>query len=60
MWVFNVFLYLCFLFNKPAYESLLNQGAECYAYIAAWGDEDSSQPPPCFYLGEKYCLPLQG
>ena len=53
MWVFNVFLYLCFLFNKPAYESLLNQGAECYAYIAAWGDEDSSQPPPCFYLGEK-------
>lgn len=51
MWVFNVFLYLCFLFNQDFYRQLVErQGAECYFYVAEWGDQDPDARPVCFYL----------
>jgi len=50
MWIFNVFLYLCFLFNQDAYRQLLEQGATCFAYMPDWGNEDPNSPPACFYL----------
>lgn len=48
MWVFNVFMYLCFLFNRPAYDAFVTAGAPCYA-AAPW-DAPQGPPPPCFYL----------
>ena len=50
MWVLNILLYLCFLFNQPAYDALVKAGATCYGYVASLGNEDPNTPPPCFYL----------
>jgi hypothetical protein len=49
MWVLNVFLYLCVLFDQAAYQQLVAQGAECWVYVAAWGDEDRAVVPACWY-----------
>ncbi len=49
MWVFNVLLYLCFLFNQFVYDQLVKQGAPCYGYVASLGNEPADQPPVCFY-----------
>jgi hypothetical protein len=49
MWVFNVFLYLCFLFNPPAYEALVHAGATCQVYVSDHGEGPGTPPPPCFY-----------
>lgn len=52
MWIFNVFLYLCFLFNPPAYDALVSAGATCYV-AAPWEPAPQTPPPPCFYSEEK-------
>lgn len=48
MWVFNVFLYLCFLFGGEQYAERVAAGSPCYAYVASLGDDTSLQPD-CFY-----------
>jgi len=49
MWVFNVFLYLCFLFNQPVYDAMKVAGATCYAYVPVAGEQPVGPPPVCFY-----------
>ena len=50
MWVLNVVLLLCFLFNRPVYDSMVKAGATCHGYVASLGTEDPNTPPPCPYL----------
>ena len=51
MWVFNVWLYLCFLFGGIQYQERVNDGVACYVFVASVGDEDPSTTvqPYCFY-----------
>jgi hypothetical protein len=49
MWMFNIILYLMFLFNQPVYQEMKAEGYACYGYVAALGNEDPNTPPPCFY-----------
>ena len=45
MWVFNVFLMLCFYGNMDVYNAMVDAGATCYVNIGgAEGDA-----PPCPY-----------
>ena len=48
MWVFNVFLYLCFLFSPKQYDASVAAGAPCYSYVANLGDDSGAQPI-CWY-----------
>lgn len=59
MWVFNLFLFLCWCSAQSdsegagarMYDKLIAEGAPCFAYI---GDgAPTTEAPPCFYLGEK-------
>lgn len=47
MWVLNVFLLLCFLFNRPVYEEFKAAGVPCYGYYS-WSVPSDPQPA-CFY-----------
>ena len=47
MWVFNVFLYLTFLFNQAQYQEMKQAGYPCYGW--AGGGSPDSAPPVCFY-----------
>ncbi len=49
MWVFNVFLYLQFLFNPPQYTAFVDAGATCYAYVSDHGETPQTERPVCFY-----------
>lgn len=54
MWVFNVFLYLVFLFGSEdmlQYREMVQAGSPCYAYIASLGEPgiDAGEQPNCFY-----------
>ncbi len=49
MWIFNVLLFLCFLFAPAQYDAMVAAGAPCYTYMAAWGN-DQSPEPVCFYV----------
>lgn len=55
MWIFAIWMYLLFCSlvggnpaSQAAYESFKANGAPCYVYIAAWGNDDSPQPD-CWY-----------
>lgn len=48
MWVFNVLLYLCFLFAPAQYAERVSAGASCYGYAAAMGNDQGEQPV-CWY-----------
>lgn len=50
LWIFNVLLFLCSLFNIDFYQQLRKQGATCYAFMPGWGNESVDNPPPCPYL----------
>jgi hypothetical protein len=49
MWIFNVFLYLMFLFSPKQYLESKAMGAPCYAYVSDHGELPTTPPPPCFY-----------
>jgi hypothetical protein len=52
MWVFNVLLYLMFVFNPTVYDAMKASGAPCYAFVASLADAEHPagiDPPPCFY-----------
>lgn len=48
MWVFNVFLYMMFVFSPQQYKQAVAAGEPCYGYAAQLGDDPSPQPV-CFY-----------
>ena len=55
MYIFNLFLYLMFVFSPQQYESAVSAGAPCYGYapqlapIAAQLGVDESVQPVCPY-----------
>lgn len=53
MWVFNVLLYLMFLFSPEQYAAFKAAGAQCYIYradMAEIGGPQAPDPPPlCWY-----------
>jgi len=55
MYVFNLFLYLMFIFNPPAYDAAVAAGAPCYGFapqlasVAAEIGADTEHQPVCPY-----------
>ena len=58
MWVFNAFLYFCWLVfgaggANTTYQEMVGSGAPCYAYVAVLADpafpQDPSAQPGCWY-----------
>ena len=49
MWVFNLWLYLMFVFNQPVYDAMKAAGASCYVFVPALGPGEQGAAPPCFY-----------
>jgi hypothetical protein len=52
MWIFNLFLYLCWLAQSPVYQELRDNGATCYVYVSDHGEDAETVAPPCFYGSE--------
>jgi hypothetical protein len=52
MWILAIWVYLCFIFNRPAYDALRAMGATCYVYLSDHGESPATPPPPCFYNEE--------
>jgi hypothetical protein len=50
MWVLNIWLYLCFMFNPPVYDAFVQAGAPCMVYISDHGEAPEGPPPACFYV----------
>ena len=48
MWVFNVWLFLCFFFAPSGYKEMVANGEPCYAYVSSLGTGNSPQPT-CWY-----------
>src|SRR5437868_2997681 len=49
MCVFNLFLFLYFLFDPGVYRSLVDAGSPCYIYLSDHGEAPPGPPPACFY-----------
>jgi hypothetical protein len=52
MWVFNVWLYLVFLFGGTQYDEMKTNGDTCYAWMQIEDTQSAtpdSLPPVCFY-----------
>ena len=53
MWVFNVWLYLNFVFNPSGYQQWKSAGQPCYAYVASLADpafpQNPNVQPTCWY-----------
>lgn len=50
MWVFNVWLYLVFVFSPGQYAGLVEAGASCYAWVPETpGQVAVGEAPTCWY-----------
>ena len=50
MWVFNVFLYLTWLFAPAIYDAKVASGEPCYVFVQQLGDGSDPGPMPvCWY-----------
>jgi hypothetical protein len=49
MWVFNIILFLFWMFSPVIYQEAVDVGATCWAYRASAGEQPSAPPPPCPY-----------
>ena len=49
MWLINVFLFLCFMFNPELYQRFKDAGAPCTVNISIDGQQSPDPQPTCFY-----------
>ena len=51
MWIVNVWLFLCFMFNPGVYKEMVREGAPCFAFVQSLGNQqvEATPMPICWY-----------